>query len=65
MNVLANITMFILSATHYGDRYIDAPDIFKSLNPMDWLLFIIVWFPGFLIFEVALPLIDYIMYSGN
>jgi hypothetical protein len=65
MNTLMNLQVLILSATPYGDRYIDAPNVLRSLNPMDWLLFIIVWFPGFIIFEVVLPLIDYIMYSGE
>lgn len=65
MNFLISFNGFLLASTPYGEKYIDAPDIFKSLNPIDWLLFILVWFPGFLIFEVLLPLIDYIMYSGE
>ena len=65
MNALVSINMFILSATPYGDRYIDAPDVLRTMNPIEWLKFIIIWFPGFLIFEVTLPLLDYIIYSGE
>jgi len=65
MNNLINLNMMLLSTTPYGDRSIDAPDIFRTINPIDWIMFILVWFPGFLLFEVVLPLIDYIMYSGE
>lgn len=63
MYKLYSMNLFILASTPYGD-HMDAPDIFRSLNPVDWLLFIL-WIFSFILFEVVLPIIDYILYSGE
>ena len=60
-----NLLSIMLVASPYADKYISAPDILRSINPIDWLLFLIVWLPGFILFEVILPLLDYILYSGE
>jgi len=63
MKTLISLNLYLLSSTPYGDN-MDAPDILRSFNPVDWLLFV-VWFFSFILFEVILPIIDYIIYSGE